>query len=237
MITISTQSGNSTFARPVALLPNYIYICSHFSLFRLPSSSDAARKRMLADFVVKHKKQVVKLYAVVKWAKDARDIQLCMVKCSNSKVMDAWNAYLFIISQNIVSFLLEVNNQFHQVTDALETIKLSLAAAKSVSLLYPRTDDTSPLCRLRNHDLLTSLDLLTTGTYQRLPTGIKVSSHQSCDSKLIYLFKNKTARLHSKTRTQQTRNPSNTKRIRPSYPISPQSVRNYSNRDEKVSRL
>lgn len=28
--------------------------------------------------------------------------------------------------------------------------------------------------RLRNHDLLTSLDVLTTGTYQRLPSGIKV---------------------------------------------------------------
>ena len=29
-------------------------------------------------------------------------------------------------------------------------------------------------CSLRNHDLLTSLDVLTTGTYRRLPTAIKV---------------------------------------------------------------
>ncbi|GJJ06661.1 hypothetical protein Clacol_000856 [Clathrus columnatus] len=101
----------------------------------LPSSSDAARKRMLADFVVKHKKQVVKLYAVIKWAKDARDIQLCM---------------------NIVTFLLGTNMQLQEVTNALELAKTSLAPAK-----------------LRNHDLLTSLDVLTTGTYQRLPTGIK----------------------------------------------------------------
>jgi mediator of RNA polymerase II transcription subunit 14 len=28
--------------------------------------------------------------------------------------------------------------------------------------------------RLRNHDLLTSLDVLTTGSYRRLPTMIKV---------------------------------------------------------------
>lgn len=34
---------------------------------------------MLADFVVKHKKQVVKLFAVVKWARDAGDVQKCMV--------------------------------------------------------------------------------------------------------------------------------------------------------------
>jgi len=46
----------------------------------LPSSSDAARKRMLADFVIKHKKQVVKTFAVVRWAKDARDVQKCMVR-------------------------------------------------------------------------------------------------------------------------------------------------------------
>lgn len=35
---------------------------------------------MLADFVVKHKKQVVKLFAVVKWARDAGDVQKCMVR-------------------------------------------------------------------------------------------------------------------------------------------------------------
>ena len=29
--------------------------------------------------------------------------------------------------------------------------------------------------RLRNHDVLTSLDVLTTGTYRRLPSAIKVS--------------------------------------------------------------
>jgi mediator of RNA polymerase II transcription subunit 14 len=41
--------------------------------------SDSARKRVLADWVVKTKKQVVKLYAVVKWSRDARTIQKCMV--------------------------------------------------------------------------------------------------------------------------------------------------------------
>jgi mediator of RNA polymerase II transcription subunit 14 len=39
--------------------------------------SDAARKRVLA--VVKTKKQVVKLYAVTKWARDAGTVQKCMV--------------------------------------------------------------------------------------------------------------------------------------------------------------
>jgi len=41
--------------------------------------SDSARKRKLADFVVAWKKQVVKLYAVTKWSRDADIVQKCMV--------------------------------------------------------------------------------------------------------------------------------------------------------------
>lgn len=40
--------------------------------------SDSARKRTLADWVVKTKKQVVKLYAITKWARDAETVQKCM---------------------------------------------------------------------------------------------------------------------------------------------------------------
>lgn len=45
----------------------------------MPNMSDSARKRTLADWVVKTKKQVVKLYAVVKWSRDADTVQKCMV--------------------------------------------------------------------------------------------------------------------------------------------------------------
>ena len=45
----------------------------------LPSMSDAARKRTIADWVVKTKKQVVKVYVVVKWSRDAHDVQKAMV--------------------------------------------------------------------------------------------------------------------------------------------------------------
>ena len=46
----------------------------------LPSMSDAARKRTLADWTVKIKKQVVKVYAIVRWARDADDVQKAMVR-------------------------------------------------------------------------------------------------------------------------------------------------------------
>ncbi|KAI6103423.1 mediator complex subunit MED14-domain-containing protein [Pisolithus sp. B1] len=103
----------------------------------LPNMSDAARKRTLADWVVKTKKQVVKLYAVMKWARDADTVQTCM---------------------NITGFLMNQNQQFLDVIDRLTCAKESLDPA-----------------RLRNHDLLTSLDVLTSGTYQRLPSAIKKS--------------------------------------------------------------
>jgi hypothetical protein len=48
-------------------------------VLRMPSMSDPARKRTLADWVVRSKKQVVKLYALAKWARDADAVQKCMV--------------------------------------------------------------------------------------------------------------------------------------------------------------
>ncbi|KAF8447165.1 mediator complex subunit MED14-domain-containing protein [Boletus edulis BED1] len=103
----------------------------------LPNMSDAARKRTIADWVVKTKKQVVKLYAVMKWARDAETVQKCM---------------------NITAFLMNQHQQFESVISGLAYSRESLDPA-----------------RLRNHDLLTSLDVLTSGTYKRLPSGIKKS--------------------------------------------------------------
>ena len=53
--------------------------------------SDAARKRTIADWVVKTKKQVVKLYAVTKWARDAETVQKCMVGGFRTSLINADN--------------------------------------------------------------------------------------------------------------------------------------------------
>ncbi|KAH9894934.1 MED14-domain-containing protein [Cubamyces lactineus] len=101
----------------------------------MPHMSDAARKRSVADWVVKIKRQVVKLYAIAKWSRDASVVQKAM---------------------NITAFLMDQNRQFEDAVMGLKYGRDSLDPA-----------------RLRNHDLLTSLDVLTTGTYRRLPTCIK----------------------------------------------------------------
>lgn len=101
----------------------------------MPHMPDIQRKRTLAEWVVKTKKQVVKLYAVAKWSRDANVVQKAM---------------------NITGFLMDQNRQFEDVINSLRNAKDSLDSA-----------------RLRNHDLLTSLDVLTTGSYRRLPSSIK----------------------------------------------------------------
>ncbi|CAL1707828.1 unnamed protein product [Somion occarium] len=101
----------------------------------MPNMSDANRKRTLAEWVVKTKKQVVKLYAVVRWARDAGVVQKAM---------------------NVTAFLMDQNAQFEEAINRLKSAKDGLDPA-----------------RMRNHDLLTSLDVLTTGSYRRLPTIIK----------------------------------------------------------------
>ena len=47
----------------------------------MPNMSDAARKRVVADWVVKMKRQVVKVYAIAKWSRDAAVVQKAMVRC------------------------------------------------------------------------------------------------------------------------------------------------------------
>ncbi|KAI0940563.1 hypothetical protein AcW1_003726 [Taiwanofungus camphoratus] len=61
-----------------------------------------------------------------------------------------------LMSQNVTAFLMDQNRQFEDAVSGLTYAKESLDPA-----------------RLRNHDLLTSLDVLTTGSYRRLPTAIK----------------------------------------------------------------
>lgn len=61
--------------------------------------------------------------------------------------------------QNVTAFLMDQNRQFDEVISGLQYAKDNLDSA-----------------RLRNHDLLTSLDVLTTGSYRRLPSAIKVRS-------------------------------------------------------------
>ncbi|KAG6886292.1 hypothetical protein C0993_006702 [Termitomyces sp. T159_Od127] len=122
----------------------------------MPNMSDSARKRTLADWVVKTKKQVVKLYAVTKWARDAETVQKCM---------------------NITAFLMTQNHQFEGAMEGLKYARESLDPARSIILQICVANEylTPANNRLRNHDLLTSLDVLTTGSYLRLPTCIAKS--------------------------------------------------------------
>ncbi|KAG6857788.1 hypothetical protein H0H87_004204 [Tephrocybe sp. NHM501043] len=77
----------------------------------MPNMSDSARKRTLADWVVKTKKQVVKLYAVAKWARDAETVQKCMF-------------------QNITAFLMTQNHQFEGAMEGLKYARESLDPAR-----------------------------------------------------------------------------------------------------------
>lgn len=98
--------------------------------------SDSARKRKLADFVVAWKKQVVKLYAVTKWSRDADIVQKCMV-CGLLSSMEAPLTYLPM--KNITAFLMNQNRQFEDVirglTDARDSLDGARYALKTLSLI------------------------------------------------------------------------------------------------------
>lgn len=124
-------------------------------LVSMPNMSDVQRKRILAEWVVKTKKQAVKLYAVVRWSRDADVVQKAMVRTPTAE--PAADNLTPVLLQNVTAFLMDQNQQFVDAMTGLIYAKESLDPA-----------------RLRNHDLLTSLDVLTAGSYLRLPTAIKV---------------------------------------------------------------
>lgn len=94
----------------------------------------------------------------------------------------------FGLLQNITSFLTRQNAQFDEAFNQLEALRNGLDATRSARILPVRRDRypfVSKLTlvyahdapRVRNPDLLTALDLLTTGTYQRLPQRFQVHLH------------------------------------------------------------
>jgi hypothetical protein len=82
--------------------------------------------------------------------------------------------HFMIIFQNITAFLMNQNQQFEDVMKGLTYAKEILDPARYRNITRPHACPHVLCRRLRNHDLLTSLDVLTTGAYQRLPSGIKV---------------------------------------------------------------
>lgn len=87
--------------------------------------SDSARKRTLADWVVKTKKQVVKLYAVAKWSRDAGTVQKCMVDSPHYSMKLS-----FKHSQNVTAFLMNQNRQFADVITGLNFAREGLDPAR-----------------------------------------------------------------------------------------------------------
>lgn len=88
------------------------------------------------------------------------------------------------MAQNIIGFLARQNYEFDHTISSLTEVKSMLAGARSVA--HPRSRspshafvsrhpaDPSPsrTRSVRNYDLATSLSVLTSGTYTRLPTGL-----------------------------------------------------------------
>lgn len=68
------------------------------------------------------------------------------------------------------------SQQFLEAITGVDEVRTSLDGARFVCRVSGNCEmELTGIYRMRNHDILTSLDVLTTGTYQRLPSIIKVS--------------------------------------------------------------
>ena len=94
--------------------------------------SDNKRKIKMAMFAVKWKKQIVKLYAIAKWARDAHIVQKCMVRISEFSIL---TVCVLMCVQNITAFLLSQNMQFEDVVNILSGAKEELSAARCAVLI------------------------------------------------------------------------------------------------------
>ncbi|KIO18827.1 hypothetical protein M407DRAFT_11687 [Tulasnella calospora MUT 4182] len=103
----------------------------------MPSFSDRERKTRLIQYAVNTRKQIIKVYAISKWARVADDVQ---------KALD------------VMTFLVRSESKLTASRMVLGNVAGMLHSSQ-----------------LRNADITSALDILTSGTYQGLPTVIKMS--------------------------------------------------------------
>ena len=107
-------------------LYTYVFLLACISM---PHMSDTQRKRTIADWVVKTKKQVVKLYAVVRWSRDADVVQKAMVCCRDDSISRLPHSHTELV-QNVTAFLMDQNQQFVDAMNGLLYAKESLDPAR-----------------------------------------------------------------------------------------------------------
>lgn len=69
-----------------------------FVYIRLPSMSDVEKKRQILTYSTFIRKQFLKLLALVKWAENAKDIQMCQVTHNHDY------PYNFLIQQLYIEY-------------------------------------------------------------------------------------------------------------------------------------
>lgn len=117
--------------------------------------SDSAKKRKLADFVVAWKKQVVKLYAVTKWSRDADIVQKCMV-CTVSRLVLGHSSNLPLM-KNITAFLMNQNRQFEDVIRGITYARDSLDGARYDPDCLQLNRLINTRVRMTGYEIMTSL--------------------------------------------------------------------------------
>ncbi|KAG8988548.1 mediator complex subunit [Tulasnella sp. JGI-2019a] len=101
----------------------------------MPGFNDRERKMRLIQYAQSTRKQIIKVYALSKWARVAEDVQKAV---------------------NIMSFLTRYQTRVRNAGATLAT---------GASILVP--------LKRRNADLVTAIDVLSTGAYKRLPSGLE----------------------------------------------------------------
>ncbi|KAG4304225.1 hypothetical protein PORY_002406 [Pneumocystis oryctolagi] len=96
----------------------------------LPSMDNAMKKQTMLEYILFIKRQIIKLYVLVKWAHSSEEVKRCI---------------------DIVAFLQGQKNCFSNVIYALKTIT-----------------DQLPYARVRSPDILTAMEVFSTGTFPRL---------------------------------------------------------------------
>ncbi|KAG8864594.1 mediator complex subunit [Tulasnella sp. 330] len=102
----------------------------------MPGLNDRERKMRLIQYAQSTRKQIIKIYALAKWARVAEDVQKAV---------------------SVMAFLQRCEQRVRSA---------GLRLATGATMLIP--------LKRRNADLITAIDVLSTGAYQRLPSGLEM---------------------------------------------------------------
>eukprot|EP00069_Balaena_mysticetus_P010091 bmy_20535T0 len=151
----------------------------------LPRKSDVERKIEIVQFASRTRQLFVRLLALVKWANNAGKVEKCAAysKLIYQKVYNSFHCFANLDTKSNESILAEMKKHGIMISSFLD--QQAILFVDTADRLASLARDALVHARLPSFAIPYAIDVLTTGSYPRLPTCIRVRVNRIMKDKII----------------------------------------------------